>query len=81
MNIQKNTSLKKYNTFNVDANARWFVSINHINELRHLIDSGLLENRKKFVLGAGSNTLFVEDYDGVIIKINLKGMKYDLNEE
>ncbi len=76
MQIKENISLRKYNTFGVEAIAKYFVEINNENDIHKIIDTGLIKDNKFYILGAGSNTLFADDYDGAILKINLKGMKY-----
>ena len=76
--IETNCSLKKFNTFSIEANAS---ALFHFNDLRQLPE--LLEVVKKtrsqdksmLILGAGSNTLFCDDYTGLIIKVELSGVE------
>ena len=75
MNIQKNISLKKYNTFRIDVRAKEFIEINSDKEIQSLISSGILNNKKFFILGGGSNILFTKDFDGIVVNINTKGKK------
>ncbi|HMG81653.1 MAG TPA: UDP-N-acetylmuramate dehydrogenase [Ferruginibacter sp.] len=71
MEIQSNISLKKYNTFGIDAHARYFSKFTTVTELNDLLDL-----QKQFiVLGGGSNILFTKDYDGLVLKNELKGIK------
>lgn len=82
MRIEKNRSLRYFNTFNVDAKAKYYVSIDNEKDIHTLIGKGIHKENKYYILGAGSNTLFVEDYDGLIIRMNLKGMNYSqVNED
>lgn len=74
MKIIENISLKNFNTFKVDVSARYFIEINYLSDLEELINSGILQNHKFFILGEGSNVLFTKDFDGIIIKINIKGI-------
>ncbi len=73
MEIQSNFSLKKYNTFGIDAKAREFAAVHSVDELR----SVLRENRgkRKFILGGGSNMLLTQDIDALVIHVDLKGKK------
>jgi len=80
MVIQKNISLKRYNTFGVDYNAKYFVEINYKNDLIKLHQKKLFKQEKKLVLSGGSNILFTKDYDGIVIKNNIKGQKV-INED
>ena len=74
MIIEQNKSIKQYNTFGVDTKAKNFVSISDVEDLSQIIDAGLTVE-KFFILGGGSNLLFVGDYNGTIIKNDLKGIK------
>ena len=75
MKIIENKNLKKYNTFGIDVNAKYFVEINDENDLLKLIDSEIFLNNKHFVLSGGSNVLFLRDYNGLIIKMNIKSIQ------
>ena len=75
MITKKNFSLKNYNSFNIDVNAKEFIEINSKEELIGL--NGLLKNEKILFLGGGSNILFTKDYDGTVIYLNLKGIKIE----
>ena len=75
MITKKNFSLKDYNSFNIDVNAKEFIEINSKEELIGL--NGLLKNEKILFLGGGSNILFTKDYDGTVIYLNLKGIKIE----
>lgn len=67
----KDVSLKKYNTYKIDAKAKYLVFPKDSVELISLI-SYLKDNNCKFlVLGNGSNVIFnFEYYDGVIIRLD-----------
>ena len=69
MNIQTNFSLKKYNTFGIEAKAKQFVSVSSITELKEV----LTENDDIFILGGGSNMLLTQDIEKLVVHVNLKG--------
>lgn len=73
MQIEENVSLKRYNTFGVDVNARYFVEIKTEDDLQEVITNQEFNKDKKLFLGGGSNILFTKDYDGLIAKISTKG--------
>lgn len=75
MNIQQNISLKPYNTFGIEAKAKEFVVINSLEELSILCAAFNLSERKILILGGGSNVLLTQDFDGMVIKINIKGIE------
>ena len=83
MNIQNNFSLKKYNSYNVDTVAKYFVSIEDETQLEELINEYDFNYDKYFILGNGTNVLFSSDfYDGLVIKNNIKHtLKLDLTNE
>jgi len=71
--IQENISLKRYNTFGIKANARYFCEIQSKEDLLGLLRSDLFKNNKYLILGGGSNILLTGDYDGLVIKNNICG--------
>ncbi len=73
MNITSNFSLKKLNTFGIEAKAKHFVSVNTVGELKKIIEEN--KNTQKFILGGGSNMLITQDIDALVIHIDLKGKK------
>lgn len=72
MNIQQNISLKSYNTFGIESEARYFVSVHTIEELQEAL--ALPKYLKKFLLGGGSNMLLTGPIDALVIHVNLKGI-------
>ena len=61
MIVNKNASLKKLNTFNVDASCDLLVETSNPDDLLEILDSKELNNNL-FILGGGSNILFTKDY-------------------
>ncbi|MBP6584148.1 MAG: UDP-N-acetylmuramate dehydrogenase [Flavobacterium sp.] len=73
MQIHKNFSLKKYNTFGIEAKAGQFVSVQSVDELITVLNEN--PTTKKFILGGGSNMLLTQDIDALVIHLDLKGKK------
>lgn len=73
MQIHQNISLKQYNTFGIDAKAKYFVSVNSVSELQQVLE--LKEYPNKFILGGGSNMLLTKDIDSLVIHVNNKGIE------
>lgn len=73
MQTQENISLRPYNTFGVEARARYFATFKNIDELEELVThhSQLIT----LILGGGSNLLFVKDYDGLVLKNEITGVE------
>lgn len=74
MEVFRNGSLKKFNTFNVDEKAKVLVEINRVSDLFTFLSK---ENQKDkmLVLGGGSNILFTKTYEGIIISLKNKGIE------
>lgn len=79
--IQENKSLKAYNTFGVDAYARYFVQIDKEEELRELFSLTQFNSMPRLILGGGSNILFTEDFDGLVVFINIRGINHEVQED
>lgn len=71
MIIHEHFSLKKYNTFGIDAKARYFVEITSVDELKEILRKN--EYPRKIFIGGGSNMLLTGDIDALFIFVNLKG--------
>ena len=78
MNIQENFSLKTFNTFGVEAKAKYFAEVNSLEELKETLQ---FSYSPILVLGGGSNVLFTKDFDGLVIKLNLKGISEEILNE
>ena len=74
MHIQENYSLKSHNTFGVAAQARWFVAIEQESDLVDLFAQEWIKPLPKLVLGGGSNMLFTQNFDGLVIWMANKGI-------
>ncbi len=76
MQIQENISLKKYNTFGINVLAKYFSSFTTTDEMAELLNSKHLpvDNLPLLVLGGGSNILFTKNYEGYVIKNDIKGI-------
>ena len=71
MEIKKNISLKPYNTFGIDVSTTNFVEVNNIVDLKEI----LIENSQPIlILGGGSNILFTQNFNGLVIKNKFRGI-------
>ncbi|MCX7880001.1 MAG: UDP-N-acetylmuramate dehydrogenase [Ignavibacteria bacterium] len=67
--IFEGVSLKDKNKFAVDAKAQHYVEINNEQQIHSLLESEVSKKNKKFILGEGSNVLFIEDFEGIVIRL------------
>ncbi|MBB6001953.1 UDP-N-acetylmuramate dehydrogenase [Arcicella rosea] len=81
MNIQQNISLKPFNTFGLEASAQYFVEVNTVEELKDILQNPDFKNLDKLFLGGGSNLLLTKNYEGLVIKIALKGVEKVFEDE
>ncbi|MEC5393780.1 UDP-N-acetylmuramate dehydrogenase [Bergeyella sp. RCAD1439] len=74
--IKENISLKPYNTFGVEAKTRYFVEIHSTEELKQQLEYFRKEHPSLplLLLGGGSNILLTKDFEGLTLKLNLKGL-------
>jgi UDP-N-acetylmuramate dehydrogenase len=79
LQIQQNVSLKNFNTFGVEAHARYFAEINHEDELRELFMDPQWQQTERLVLGGGSNMLLISDFDGLVIRMNIRGIEHRIS--
>jgi UDP-N-acetylmuramate dehydrogenase len=73
MQIQKNISLKKYNTFGIDVLAREFASFESAIDLMAILTPG--SPLQTLILGGGSNMLFTKNVDALVLKNDIKGIE------
>lgn len=70
--IKNNYSLKQLNTFGIDVKAKTYTVCTTIEELRTILTDPAVKKERKLVLGGGSNILFTQDFDGVVLHNRLK---------
>lgn len=82
MTVQTNVSLKPYNTFGIAATAKYFVEVSDIEQLQTILQHLDYQGIERLILGGGSNLLLTRDFDGIVIKIAIKGIeKYKEDNE
>ena len=75
IDVQSNIELKPYNTFGIEAKAKFFAVVKTRAELQTLLRDGRFKTEQKLFLGGGSNLLLTQNYDGLVIKIEIKGLE------
>ena len=71
--VKENISLKLYNTFGIDVHAKYFVPFLNHNDLIEAIDT--VSTNKILILGGGSNILFTDHFDGLVLKNEITGIE------
>ena len=72
MNISENISLRSYNTFGIDAGARYFSTFSSQDQLAELLG---FSPAPPLILGGGSNILLTRDIDGLVLKNDIGGVE------
>ncbi|WP_321344178.1 UDP-N-acetylmuramate dehydrogenase [uncultured Draconibacterium sp.] len=73
--FSENHSLKAHNTFGIDAKAKYYFEFTELEDLQVFLNSNKTwQEEKLIVLGEGSNILFMNDFDGLVIHPNVPGM-------
>ncbi|MBL7702806.1 MAG: UDP-N-acetylmuramate dehydrogenase [Ferruginibacter sp.] len=84
-NIEKNISVKQYNTFSINAysnNYACFNSVEKLEELLNLYQQITNSQQNSFlILGGGSNLLFTSNFDGLMLKNEIKGIQVIKEDE
>ena len=79
MQIQKNILIKQYNSFAISVYANLFAKFNSVDELSELLEFNQRatsnDQQETLILGGGSNILFTKNFDGLVLKNEIKGIK------
>ena len=75
LTIESHVSLKPYNTFRIEANARYWVEITCEEDIHTLLQLTEFTDTPKLILGGGSNVLLCQDFDGLVINVNIQGIE------
>lgn len=75
MNVQENTSLKAYNTFGIEAKAKFFAEFDNLASLRELLLFSQSSSLPLLVIGGGSNMLLTKDFEGLVIRNKIRGIE------
>lgn len=80
--IRENISLKPYNTFGIDAHAKYFASFSSAAQVKTLLQNAKFPTRfSTLILGGGSNILCTKDFDGLVLKNEIKGIEVVREDE
>ena len=74
MNILKNSSLYKLNSFGVKHKSKYLIEIKRKEDISFIINNKDLINEKIIIVGGGSNILFTKDFDGIVLLNKILGI-------
>lgn len=73
--FQENFDLKPFNTFGISAKCNLFGRFSSVDELKTQLAEVKKLNQPLMVLGGGSNILLTKDYDGIVLRNEIKGFE------
>jgi UDP-N-acetylmuramate dehydrogenase len=74
--IEKNVSLKPYNTFGITCTADKFVAVTNSEELLNALQArAIFTYEPLLILGGGSNVLFRSNFPGMVLRNCMRGMR------
>lgn len=68
--ITENASLKNLNTYKIESSAKYLIRVENLEGLINILKYLKEHNIKYFILGAGSNIVIDDYFDGAIIKLD-----------
>lgn len=74
MRIEENYSLEGHNSFGLSVKTRWFMEYDNEAELERILRDEYFQECLSQHIGSGSNLLFLNDYNGIILHSNIKGI-------
>ena len=81
LQIQENFLITNLNTFGIAARAKYFIEVSHEKDLTEIFTDPAWKEIPKMILGGGSNMLFVRDFDGLVIRMNIRGIEHRINRD
>jgi UDP-N-acetylmuramate dehydrogenase len=75
MDVYSHYPLKQCNTFGFDVHARLFAAVNTTDDLRVLLSDNRYRAMPLLVLGGGSNIVFCDDFEGLVIHPQMTGIE------
>ena len=73
--ILEHQSLKLFNTFGIEVEARYFAIVKSLVDIYNVLDYSNEHKLPLLILGGGSNILFTKDFDGIVMQIYTKGIE------
>jgi len=73
--MENNVNLKDFNTFGIEVFAKEFEALHTAEEAISFFKERNLTEKEFLVLGGGSNLLLTDDFNGIVIHNNIKGIE------
>lgn len=73
--IEENKSLRELNTFGIEVLCNYFIVIDSIESFLEYLKDKSLSSKPRLILGGGSNILFTKNFEGIVLKNEIKGIE------
>lgn len=73
--LQVNASLKAMNAFGVEARAAFLAQVSQESDLSAVLSDPRVAGQPRLVLGGGTNVLFVADFPGLVLHVQIPGLQ------
>ena len=79
--VRRDVSLRSLNTFGIEARAHAYLAVDGLETLRALRQDAALMALPRLVLGGGSNLLLTQDFAGLVLHMQERGMAISGEDE
>jgi UDP-N-acetylmuramate dehydrogenase len=73
--VHNDVSLQAYNTFGIQAKAKYFIEITHVEQYIEILKNRDFAHIPHVFIGGGSNVLLTKDIDALLVKISISGIE------
>lgn len=77
MQILSDISLLPFNTFHIEASAKYFAEVVTVEDIAALQGEKIFRENPKLILGGGSNMLLTKNFAGLVVKMSLPGVELE----
>lgn len=81
MKVQQHQSLKSFNTFGFEVQAKYLAEISSIDDVREATSFANAKGLEYLILGGGSNVLLTKDFAGLVMLSRIKGIHLESEDE
>ncbi|NMS24633.1 FAD-binding protein, partial [Vibrio parahaemolyticus] len=81
MQIKTNASLKAYHTFGIEQSCSYLAIVESLEDVIELFQNPRFTHLPKLFLGKGSNVLFTEHFEGLVIVNRIMGKEVTETDE
>ena len=73
MKIEENYSIKEFNSLRTNQFSKYFCSIDTVDQLYEVIEFSKMKSIPSLFIGEGTNIVFINNFEGLLIKNNILG--------